>query len=115
MMRVIGRLADGWLPSLPRLPLDEVPASSSDRRGRRGRRPRPGAIRRIANVGGEITDGAGDAGCTARRSTGSRSSPALVVDFGFDGFVFAPPDGSLLQIERFATEVAPAVRSAVGA
>ena len=25
MMRVVGRLADGWLPSLPRLPLDELP------------------------------------------------------------------------------------------
>src|SRR3954466_3334838 len=25
MMRVTGGLADGWLPSLPRLPLDEVP------------------------------------------------------------------------------------------
>ena len=25
MMRVVGRLADGWLPSLPRLPLEELP------------------------------------------------------------------------------------------
>src|SRR3954452_11443506 len=29
MMRVVGRLADGWVPSLPRLPLDEVPAKQA--------------------------------------------------------------------------------------
>jgi hypothetical protein len=38
----------------------------------------------------------------------------LVVDYRFDGFVLAPKDGSLEQLERFATEVAPAVRAAVG-
>src|SRR6059058_3651033 len=25
MMRVVGRLADGWIPSIPRMPLDDVP------------------------------------------------------------------------------------------
>src|SRR3954469_24153731 len=40
MMRVVGRLADGWIPSLPRMPLEEVPPN----RGRSTRPPRrPGA------------------------------------------------------------------------
>src|SRR3954449_7496441 len=26
MVRLVGRLADGWIPSLPRMPLDDVPA-----------------------------------------------------------------------------------------
>jgi alkanesulfonate monooxygenase SsuD/methylene tetrahydromethanopterin reductase-like flavin-dependent oxidoreductase (luciferase family) len=58
MMRVVGRLADGWFPSLPRLPLDEVPGRMrliDDAAERAGRDPR--SIRRIANLGGEITDG----------------------------------------------------------
>jgi alkanesulfonate monooxygenase SsuD/methylene tetrahydromethanopterin reductase-like flavin-dependent oxidoreductase (luciferase family) len=42
MMRVTGRLADGWLPSVPRLPLEAIPAR---RRAatplRHRRRPRP--------------------------------------------------------------------------
>lgn len=58
MMRVIGRLADGWLPSLPRLPLDEIAGRArmiDEAAERAGRDPR--AIRRIANLNGEIIDG----------------------------------------------------------
>src|SRR3954452_19439543 len=58
MMRVVGRLAHGWLPSLPRLPLDEVPVKQrqiDEAAVAAGRDP--SQIRRIANVGGEITDG----------------------------------------------------------
>ena len=57
MMRVVGRLADGWFPSLPRLPLDEVPGRMrliDEAAERAGRDPR--SIRRIANLGGEITE-----------------------------------------------------------
>jgi len=39
----------------------------------------------------------------------------LVRDYRFDGFILSPAEGSLLQIERFGTEIAPAVRSAVAA
>src|SRR3954463_11202822 len=58
MMRVVGRLADGWIPSLPRLPLEDVPAKSQASRagGERAGRD-PAAIPRIANVSGTITDG----------------------------------------------------------
>jgi alkanesulfonate monooxygenase SsuD/methylene tetrahydromethanopterin reductase-like flavin-dependent oxidoreductase (luciferase family) len=115
MMRVVGRHADGWIPSLPRLPVDQVPAKSTaiDEAARAAGRD-PASIRRIANLSGQITDGG--------ESSGWLDGPVehwvveltlLASEYGFDGFVLAPADGSLEQIERFATEVAPAVRSAV--
>src|SRR5215213_476664 len=51
MMRVVGRLADGWIPSLPRMPLEDVPGrrqAIDDAAERAGRDP--ASIRRIANV-----------------------------------------------------------------
>ena len=75
MMRVVGRLADGWIPCLPRLPLDEVlpKQAAIDEAARKAGRD-PAAIRRVANLNGVIGDGTATAGCAARPSTGSRSS-----------------------------------------
>src|SRR3954468_8407780 len=58
MMRVVGRLADGWIPSLPRLPVEEVPPRQQaiDEAARKAGRD-PNSIRRIANLGGRIADG----------------------------------------------------------
>jgi alkanesulfonate monooxygenase SsuD/methylene tetrahydromethanopterin reductase-like flavin-dependent oxidoreductase (luciferase family) len=100
MMRVVGRLADGWVPSLPRLPLDEVAGRVrliDEAAERAGRDPR--SIRRIANLGGEITE--------APASHVIEVLETLVRDHGFDGFLVSPD-----QVERFAAEVAPALRSA---
>jgi alkanesulfonate monooxygenase SsuD/methylene tetrahydromethanopterin reductase-like flavin-dependent oxidoreductase (luciferase family) len=100
MMRLVGRLADGWFPSLPRLPLDEVPGrvrlidEAAERAGRD-----PASIRKIGNLGGEIADGPA--------SQVIETLGALVRDHGFDGFLVSPD-----QVERFAAEIAPALRSA---
>lgn len=111
MMRVVGRLADGWIPSVPRLPLEEVARRQlmiDDSARSAGRDP--AAIRRIANVSGRIADGATtgflDGDVDHWVSTLSR----MVEDFGFDGFVLAPSEDPLGQVERFAREVAPGVR-----
>ena len=116
MMRVVGRLADGWIPSLPRMPVNEVPPRQKaiDEAARAAGRD-PATIRRIANLSGEITDGAsGESGEWLHGPVEHwvEELTKLVRDFGFDGFVLSPADGSLEQIERFATEVAPAVREA---
>jgi alkanesulfonate monooxygenase SsuD/methylene tetrahydromethanopterin reductase-like flavin-dependent oxidoreductase (luciferase family) len=98
MMRVVGRLADGWFPSLPRLPLDEVPGRMrliDDAAERAGRDPR--SIRRIANLGGEITDGP---------SSQVIEQLAALREQGFDGFLVGSD-----VVPRFAAEVAPALRS----
>jgi alkanesulfonate monooxygenase SsuD/methylene tetrahydromethanopterin reductase-like flavin-dependent oxidoreductase (luciferase family) len=97
MMRVLGRLADGWFPSLPRLPLDEVPGRMrliDEAAERAGRDPR--SIRRIANLGSEITD------APSRQVI---EQLAALREQGFDGFLVSPD-----QVERFAAEVAPALR-----
>src|SRR3954468_7886455 len=95
MMRVVGRLADGWLPSLPRLPLDEVPGRQDaiDEAARAAGRD-PARIRRIANISGEITSGAG-AGewLHGPPSLWVDELTRLVEEIGFDGFVLSPAGG----------------------
>jgi alkanesulfonate monooxygenase SsuD/methylene tetrahydromethanopterin reductase-like flavin-dependent oxidoreductase (luciferase family) len=115
MMRVVGRLADGWIPSLGRMPLDEALGKQGqiDEAAIAAGRD-PAAIRRIANVSGEIVDGAADEWLHGPPEHWIEELTRLVVDYRFDSFVLAPKDGSLRQVERFATEVAPAVRAAVG-
>jgi alkanesulfonate monooxygenase SsuD/methylene tetrahydromethanopterin reductase-like flavin-dependent oxidoreductase (luciferase family) len=115
MMRVVGRLADGWIPSLPRMPLEDVPprAKAIDEAAERAGRD-PASIRRIANVNGTFTDGGA--------ATGWLEGPPehwveeltrLHHDYGFDGFVMSFGDDEPLEkIERLASEVAPAVRAA---
>jgi alkanesulfonate monooxygenase SsuD/methylene tetrahydromethanopterin reductase-like flavin-dependent oxidoreductase (luciferase family) len=111
MMRVIGRLADGWIPSLPRLPLEDVPGRvrlMEEAAERAGRDPR--AIRRIANVNGVIEDGP---------VTGWLRGPpehwiaelGALADHGFDGFALWSDGDMTEQIGRLAAEVAPALRS----
>ena len=87
MMRVVGRLADGWFPSLPRLPLDEVPGRMrmiDEAAERAGRDPR--SIRRIANLGGEITDGRRRVAARPARALG-RGARRARAEHGFDGFL----------------------------
>jgi alkanesulfonate monooxygenase SsuD/methylene tetrahydromethanopterin reductase-like flavin-dependent oxidoreductase (luciferase family) len=114
MMRVIGRLADGWIPSLPRMPLDQVPHKQRaiDEAARAAGRD-PASIRRIANLSGEIVDRAATDWLHGPPKHWVEELTRLVVDYGFDGFVLAPADGSLQQIERFAVDVAPRVRAAL--
>jgi alkanesulfonate monooxygenase SsuD/methylene tetrahydromethanopterin reductase-like flavin-dependent oxidoreductase (luciferase family) len=113
MMRVVGRLADGWIPSLPRMPLEDVPPrreaidAAAEKAGRD-----PASIRRIANVSGKITDGPTDDWLEGPPEHWVEELSRLHADFGFDGFVMSVGDDALEQIGLFATEVAPAVRSA---
>src|SRR3954469_24919254 len=57
MVRLVGRKADGWIPSIPRLPLEDVPPRmrAIDEAAHAAGRD-PSAIRRIANVNGMVTD-----------------------------------------------------------
>jgi alkanesulfonate monooxygenase SsuD/methylene tetrahydromethanopterin reductase-like flavin-dependent oxidoreductase (luciferase family) len=115
MMRVVGRLADGWLPSLPRLPLEEIPGRVrmiEEAAERAGRDPR--AIRRIANVNGVIADGPVQGWLRGPPEHWVAELGALVADHGFDGFVLWSDGDMTEQIGRFAAEVAPAVRSGSG-
>jgi alkanesulfonate monooxygenase SsuD/methylene tetrahydromethanopterin reductase-like flavin-dependent oxidoreductase (luciferase family) len=110
MMRIVGAKADGWFPSLPRLPLDELPGRVrmiDEAAERAGRDPR--SIRRIANLGGAITDGPVQRWLQGPPSHWIEELGALERDLGFDGFLVGSD-----QVTRFADEVVPALRSASG-
>jgi alkanesulfonate monooxygenase SsuD/methylene tetrahydromethanopterin reductase-like flavin-dependent oxidoreductase (luciferase family) len=112
MMRVVGRLADGWLPSLPRLPLDQIPAKRraiDEAAERAGRDPR--AIRRIGNVNGLIADGPVRGWLNGPPEHWVAELGALISDHGFTGFTLWSEGDMTEQIGRFAAEVAPALRS----
>jgi alkanesulfonate monooxygenase SsuD/methylene tetrahydromethanopterin reductase-like flavin-dependent oxidoreductase (luciferase family) len=111
MMRVVGRLADGWVPSLPRLPLAELPARIallSVAAERAGRDPR--SIRRIANVNGVIADGPVQGWLRGPPEHWIAELGALHAEYGFDGFVLWSDGDMTEQIGRLAAEVAPALR-----
>jgi alkanesulfonate monooxygenase SsuD/methylene tetrahydromethanopterin reductase-like flavin-dependent oxidoreductase (luciferase family) len=116
MMRVVGRLADGWVPSLPRLPLEEVPAKQAaiDEAAQKAGRD-PAAIRRVANLNGAILDSGGEGWLHGPVEHWVEELVKLARDLHFDGFVLWPDhEDQLGQTERWAREVVPAVKDALG-
>jgi alkanesulfonate monooxygenase SsuD/methylene tetrahydromethanopterin reductase-like flavin-dependent oxidoreductase (luciferase family) len=123
MLRLVGRKADGWLPSLGVLTRDELRAGNEQidvAAGRAGRDPR--SIRRIINVQGLIGEQrapsrselpvgylageplAGSAGWWVETLAG-------FVDDGFDTLVFWPVDTVPGQVELLAGDIAPQLRA----
>ncbi len=111
MLRLTGRTADGWLPSLAYTSLEalgEQNRTIDEAAIGAGRDPR--AVRRLINVGGEF----------AARRRGFLMGPAeqwvqelqmLVLEHGFSSFLLASDDPR--TIETFGREVAPALREAI--
>jgi alkanesulfonate monooxygenase SsuD/methylene tetrahydromethanopterin reductase-like flavin-dependent oxidoreductase (luciferase family) len=119
MLRLVGRKADGWLPSLGVLTREALRSGNAqidETAAKAGRDP--GSIRRILNVQGLIGDRspprrselrvgylageplAGPPGWWAETIT------SFVAD-GFDTIVFWPVDPSPAQVELLADEVVP--------
>jgi alkanesulfonate monooxygenase SsuD/methylene tetrahydromethanopterin reductase-like flavin-dependent oxidoreductase (luciferase family) len=108
MLRLIGRAADGWLPSLSYLGLDAVAESNAvidEAAADAGRNP--SQIRRLLNVGlgGDDLPGA--------PATWGERLAELGLAHGFSTFVLAADDADELAV--FGREVAPAVREMVEA
>jgi alkanesulfonate monooxygenase SsuD/methylene tetrahydromethanopterin reductase-like flavin-dependent oxidoreductase (luciferase family) len=114
MMRVVGRLADGWIPSIPRMPLEDVPPRQRaiDEAARAAGRD-PSQIKRIANVSGVIGDGETSGFLEGPVDHWVETLTAMARDYGFDGFVLGSSGDPIEQTQRFARAVAPAVRDAV--
>jgi alkanesulfonate monooxygenase SsuD/methylene tetrahydromethanopterin reductase-like flavin-dependent oxidoreductase (luciferase family) len=115
MLRLTGRLADGWIPSFPYVPPEVVPERQLriDEAALAAGRD-PNEIRRLYNVGGTITDG--DFAGEPLRGPVEHWVEMLRWfhdDLRFDAFLFWPDDGTPEQVRRFAEEVAPAVRASV--
>lgn len=111
-LKLIGRLADGWIPGGGISRIGEFPpliASIEEAAVAAGREP--SAIRHIVNVSGTITDGArGEGPLDGPPDQWIDTLTRWWRDLGLAGFVFWPPDTGTYQIERFAAEIVPAVR-----
>jgi alkanesulfonate monooxygenase SsuD/methylene tetrahydromethanopterin reductase-like flavin-dependent oxidoreductase (luciferase family) len=114
MLKLVGRLADGWVPSLPYAPPEVVPAmreridAAAAEAGRE-----PASIRRAYNLMGEITAAGSGEGLHGPVSKWVETLTGFALELGFDTFVFWPTAQPVDQLVLFAEEVVPAVRAAV--
>ena len=116
-LRLIGRLADGWVPSYGYMDPQafRVASAQIDDAARAAGRD-PGAIRRLYNFGGQITDDASaDDPLIGPVDHWVDTLTDWATELGVDTFVFWPPDTATTSIERFAAEIVPRVREAVDA
>jgi len=115
MLALIGRMADGWVPSSTYVPPERLGAAQArvdDAAAAAGRDP--AAIRRLYNVSGRIGP-AGGGFLDGPPGQWVEQLLPLVVETGMDTFVLWPSESPASQLERFAAEVAPALREAVAA
>jgi alkanesulfonate monooxygenase SsuD/methylene tetrahydromethanopterin reductase-like flavin-dependent oxidoreductase (luciferase family) len=112
-LRLAGRVADGWVPSLTGevSRLSEGSARLDDAAVQAGRDP--AEIRRVVNVNGQITEGARFGLLRGPVDQWVDELTDLAVGYGFDTFMFWGEGED--QLPRFAEEVSPAVRSQVAA
>jgi len=112
-LRLAGRVADGWVPSFrgDLKKIADMAAQLDDAAAEAGRDP--AILRRILNVGGEITDSASNGVLRGPVDQWVDELTDLVLNYGFDTFIlWAEGEG---QLSRFAEEIVPAVRNQVAA
>jgi alkanesulfonate monooxygenase SsuD/methylene tetrahydromethanopterin reductase-like flavin-dependent oxidoreductase (luciferase family) len=110
MLELIGRKADGWVPSSPWAPPESLPGflrRIDEAAGSAGREP--SSIRRVYNLMGTIGPATGE------RFVGPVSywteELGGLAELGMDAFVLWPAgEDPIGQVEVFAAEVAPALR-----
>jgi alkanesulfonate monooxygenase SsuD/methylene tetrahydromethanopterin reductase-like flavin-dependent oxidoreductase (luciferase family) len=113
MLDLIGRLADGWVPSLGYSPPEKLPElqrridAGAAEAGRE-----PDEIRRVYNVSGRIGP-EGDGLLEGPVSKWAQELARFALELGMDTFIYWPSEDHVRQIELFANEVVPAVREAV--
>lgn len=112
-LRLIGRMADGWVPSHGYMGPDAFRRASAriDEAARAAGRD-PSAILRLYNFGGAVTDGPrGDGPLDGPVEQWVATLTEWALEIGVEAFIYWPPDTP--SLERFAAEVAPAVREGV--
>ncbi|HEX6149220.1 LLM class flavin-dependent oxidoreductase [Nocardioides sp.] len=112
MLRLTGRLADGWVPSMSYADPSAMVAMSrhvDDAAVAAGRDPVE--IKRIYNISGRFGSGSGM--LQGRPQAWAEQLATLALDLGISSFVLGTDDPD--DVRRFAAEVAPAVRDLVEA
>ena len=115
MLGLIGRLADGWVPSMFWAPPERLPElhervdAGAERAGRE-----QGEIRRVYNLSGTIGQ-SGEGVLDGPVSLWVEQLTRFALELGMDTFIHWPSGDREHQVRLFANEVAPAVREAVAA
>lgn len=115
ILKLTGRVADGWLPSLPYLPggatdLEEMNKHIDEGAASAGRDP--SAVRRLLNISGQFARSGGSLLVGPPRQWAEELA-AITLEYGVTGFIMMADDAP--SIELFAAEVAPATRALVAA
>src|SRR5919112_1607069 len=113
MLDLIGRVADGWVPSLGYSPpgrLPEMNGRIDEGANRAGREP--GEIRRAYNLSGYIGTEGEDL-LEGPASQWVETLTQFALEYGMDTFIYWPSGDHERQVAIFAGEVVPAVREAV--
>ena len=112
-LELTGQVADGWVPSFrgDLTKIADMTRRLDNAAVEAGRNPAD--IRRILNVNGTITDGATNGMLQGPVNQWADELTDLAIHYGFDTFIFwGEGEG---QLQRFAEEVVPAVRTQVAA
>jgi hypothetical protein len=113
MLRLTGELADGWLPSSPYAPPEQLAGMNAiiDRAAAdAGRSPQD--VRRLYNISGSFA-GSGSQFLQGPPKVWAEQLTGLALDEGISGFILTVNDTQ--AIDQFAAEVVPAVRELVAA
>lgn len=111
-LALVGRVADGWVPSSGWATPDKLPdmhARIDEAAGAAGRDP--AEIARVYNVWGQIGGTGGFLQGGVAQWVDELTELSVV--HGMDTFIFGPSADPVSQLQRFAEEVAPAVREQV--
>jgi alkanesulfonate monooxygenase SsuD/methylene tetrahydromethanopterin reductase-like flavin-dependent oxidoreductase (luciferase family) len=114
MLRLTGRKADGWLPSLSYLKsLDQIAEGNAiidEAAAKAGREPL--AIRRMLNIGGQFGPDS-DRFLSGSPEQWVDQLAVLTLDYGFSSYIVMGDDERTINI--FGHEVAPALRELIAA
>ncbi|GAB2714305.1 LLM class flavin-dependent oxidoreductase [Nocardia thraciensis] len=114
MLRLTGRIADGWLPSLGYLPagpaaLEAMNEQIDEAASAAGREPT--AVTRTLNLSGRFTGGAGGGMFDGTPGDWAEHIADLALQYGISGFILASDDPA--DLDLFGHEVAPRARELV--
>jgi len=115
MLRLIGRKADGWLPSLGYMTsLDQLTESNAridEAASGAGRDPRD--IRRLVNINGRFAAESSSRLLVGPPAQWADQLAVLTLEYGMSAFILADDDPNAIAL--FGQEVAPATRALVAA
>ncbi len=113
MLSLTGRVADGWIPSLGYIQLDQLKGMNQriDDAAASARRD-PAKIQRLLNISGSIIEGGSAGLLNGPVNQWVEELTALTLEYGMDSYLYGgAPDR---QLQQFAQEIVPQVRENVG-